>query len=488
MVCPSTPGAPLLALTFRYASHTSHFEISNDFPCDTDLPTRILPGTLVDQTDNPRWSGPFAPPPLQGLHHYYEPVRQHAPRRYSTPRSFCYLVLFLLPPQTLRAEVSGPAFPRLSRASRNCPVAVMKTARWWPWDLPSGGHQRRSVRCGASRSPRVGWCSGQVGWGDWLVAVRAGAARADTAGEEVAVRAAALVDVAGFALGAFVDDAGGGIGARAHRVPPNGVTPSPANAWDRRTDSPLVRHTWAWCRSRSTVAVARVLGISSSNEAGCKFDETATERFSYAASTRRYRPSAASCETGNRPMSSTTTRSARRTRAMALVTVSSARCRRRSTPRSSRVNHATRSTCSTACCPRASSRNVLPVPDGPHTTRFSRRWTHSRVPSACWVGAGIEDAAGDQAWNVLPVGNPAVARRVARAERSRPADSSLNRARRTSTGSQRWALAVATTSGACRRIWGRRNRRSSASRSSGSGGAVSYTHLRAHETGRNLVC
>src|SRR5450759_4924190 len=107
MVCPSTPGAPLLALTRRYASHTSHFEISNDFPCDTDLPTRFLPGTLVDRTNNPRWSGPFAPPPLQGLHHYYEPVRQHAPRRYSTPHSFCCLVLFLLPPQTLRAEVSG---------------------------------------------------------------------------------------------------------------------------------------------------------------------------------------------------------------------------------------------------------------------------------------------------------------------------------------------------------------------------------------------
>src|ERR1039458_3554638 len=76
-----------LALTRRYASHTSHFEISNDFPCDTDLPTRILPGTLVDRTDNPRWAGPFAPPPLQGLPRYYEPVRQHAPRRYSTPHS-----------------------------------------------------------------------------------------------------------------------------------------------------------------------------------------------------------------------------------------------------------------------------------------------------------------------------------------------------------------------------------------------------------------
>ena len=25
----------------------------------------------------------------------------------------------------------------LSMASRNCPVADMKTARWWPWDLPS---------------------------------------------------------------------------------------------------------------------------------------------------------------------------------------------------------------------------------------------------------------------------------------------------------------------------------------------------------------
>jgi hypothetical protein len=33
--------------------------------------------------------------------------------------------------------------------------------------------------------------------------------------------------------------------------------------------------------------VARVLGINSSKAAGCKLLETATERFSYAASTRR---------------------------------------------------------------------------------------------------------------------------------------------------------------------------------------------------------
>src|SRR5664279_710187 len=93
------------------------------------------------------------------------------------------------------------------------------------------------------RSGRLGRLARQAVW--------AGAARADSAGEEVAVRAAALVEVAGFALGAFVDDADAGAGAGAHRVPPNGVTPAPANAWDRRTDSPLVCATWAWCRSRS---------------------------------------------------------------------------------------------------------------------------------------------------------------------------------------------------------------------------------------------
>ncbi len=38
--------------------------------------------------------------------------------------------------------------------------------------------------------------------------------------------------------------------------------------------------TWAWWRSRSTVALAMVLGISSSNPAGCRFDDRAMERFS----------------------------------------------------------------------------------------------------------------------------------------------------------------------------------------------------------------
>jgi hypothetical protein len=57
------------------------------------------------------WPGPFAPPPLQGPHHYYGPVRQHAPRRYShltgSSRS-------ATPYRPLRT-VSGRAFPRSVR-------------------------------------------------------------------------------------------------------------------------------------------------------------------------------------------------------------------------------------------------------------------------------------------------------------------------------------------------------------------------------------
>ncbi len=48
----------------------------------------------------------------------------------------------------------------------------------------------------------------------------------------------------------------------------SGVTPLPAVAWVRRMLSPAVMTTWAWWSSRSTVALAMVLGMSSSNPAG----------------------------------------------------------------------------------------------------------------------------------------------------------------------------------------------------------------------------
>jgi hypothetical protein len=60
----------------------------------------------------------------------------------------------------------------------------------------------------------------------------------------------------------------------------SGVTPFPWVAWVSRMESPVVTTRWAWCMSRSTVALAMVLGMSSSNPAGCRLELRAMERFS----------------------------------------------------------------------------------------------------------------------------------------------------------------------------------------------------------------
>ena len=52
------------------------------------------------------------------------------------------------------ARYGADGSSRLSRAIENCPETVMRSAHWWPWDLPSGGHQRRMVRSVASSPPR----------------------------------------------------------------------------------------------------------------------------------------------------------------------------------------------------------------------------------------------------------------------------------------------------------------------------------------------
>jgi hypothetical protein len=58
----------------------------------------------------------------------------------------------------------------------------------------------------------------------------------------------------------------------------NVTTPFPARASASRWESPLVNTRWAWCRSRSTVAVARVLGMIVSKPDGWILLVTATER------------------------------------------------------------------------------------------------------------------------------------------------------------------------------------------------------------------
>lgn len=108
---------------------------------------------------------------------------------------------------------------RLSMASCFCPRAAINCARWWPVKLPGYGQR--------------------------------------------------ICPLIGF----------GGVGHRGVGQFSR-VTPFPARAWVRRTESPLVWQTWAWCSSRSTVAVARVLGMSSSNPAGWRLELIATDRFS----------------------------------------------------------------------------------------------------------------------------------------------------------------------------------------------------------------
>jgi hypothetical protein len=51
----SRSGAPLLALTFFHASHTSVFEISNGLPDNFSSSTQLLPDQRpVDRTNTPR--------------------------------------------------------------------------------------------------------------------------------------------------------------------------------------------------------------------------------------------------------------------------------------------------------------------------------------------------------------------------------------------------------------------------------------------------
>jgi hypothetical protein len=60
----------------------------------------------------------------------------------------------------------------------------------------------------------------------------------------------------------------------------SGTTPLPAVASARRSEGPSVATRWAWWRRRSTLAVARVLGMIVSKPAGCRLLVTATLRFS----------------------------------------------------------------------------------------------------------------------------------------------------------------------------------------------------------------
>ena len=67
MLCPSTPGAPLFALTSSHASLTSHFEISNGLADDFNWPIELLPDTVrLMRSTQSRTTRPLRSTPVTG--------------------------------------------------------------------------------------------------------------------------------------------------------------------------------------------------------------------------------------------------------------------------------------------------------------------------------------------------------------------------------------------------------------------------------------
>jgi len=81
---PSTPGAPLFALTFSYACQTSHFDISNGFAEDFSSLMQLLPRpdrALVDRTNT------ATDDPAPSLHFRYRSFATTTSRSASAPRN-----------------------------------------------------------------------------------------------------------------------------------------------------------------------------------------------------------------------------------------------------------------------------------------------------------------------------------------------------------------------------------------------------------------
>ena len=126
---------------------------------------------------------------------------------------------------------------------------------------------------------------------------------------------------------------------------------------------------------------------------------------------------------------------------------SSIRWRLIKAPTSSVLNQATFIPFSTARCPSASEKWLLPVPDGPQMTRFSFLVIHSSVISPEVVAWDMEDFAWSQTEKVFPAGKCARDLRISDADLSLPALSVSSRTFTTSAGSHLCALAVRLISG-----------------------------------------
>src|ERR1035437_6243575 len=146
IVTLSTPGAPLLAFTCRYASQTSHLEISNDFPADFSLSMQLLPDSFpVDPRTTPQMTRPLRSTPTAPSRDFTATTSRSA----STPQigtqsltgSSPLGTLPLAAPNHQRRAVPGHAFPRSLREQQIRPTTPTCRTVGWPGGIaPPGSH------------------------------------------------------------------------------------------------------------------------------------------------------------------------------------------------------------------------------------------------------------------------------------------------------------------------------------------------------------
>src|SRR5271169_4059360 len=107
MDCPSTPAAPSFALTLLYASHTSLFEISNDFTSGSDLPTQVLPDHVL-----PEGAGPCQAEGLRFLSGFPDGYGACRAGPRASPGAWAFPVSRLLPIRVSGRTGQGPGRAR----------------------------------------------------------------------------------------------------------------------------------------------------------------------------------------------------------------------------------------------------------------------------------------------------------------------------------------------------------------------------------------
>ena len=135
--CPSTPGAPLFALTFSHASQTARFEISNGLPDDFNSSTRLLPDSRpVDRTNTATNN------PAPSLHPHYRGFTTTTSRSASAPRDGTHSLTVsaasgysLSPTHTRAGSVGARLLLFHAKAADRARVAYMPDTAW-----PISGH------------------------------------------------------------------------------------------------------------------------------------------------------------------------------------------------------------------------------------------------------------------------------------------------------------------------------------------------------------